>query len=197
MARPKTYDREEAIRNACEAFWEHGYQALGVRELETLTGLSKTAIRSEFGGKEGLYLEALALYSDAAISSVLAPLKEGGMSQIIDFLEGLVDQGSITSSPWGCLVVNTGIENARIQSDKLHAATQSYWDALESHFAQALDNACARHEIAPDTDTAALAKGLVTAVMGVHAKNRSARAQTGGHALVALMVTYLDSLRTV
>jgi AcrR family transcriptional regulator len=196
MARQRSYDRQEAVERACRAFWEHGFQALGVREIEQLTGLNQYAIRSEFGGKEGLYLEALKFYSDAAIATALAPLNGGGLAEILAFLENLVADGSMTSSPWGCLIVNTGVENARVRSKKLEAAANMYWDVLESHFRQSLENACARGEIAPDLDCGATAKGLVTAVMGVHVRNRCARAHDGGQELVGLVCSHLNSLAT-
>lgn len=194
MSRPKSYDRQEAVEKACMAFWEHGFQALGVREIERLTGLNQFAIRAEFGGKESLYLEALKFYSDAAISIALAPLEDGGIDEIIAFLKGLVDTGSMTSSPWGCLIVNTGIENARIRSERLGTATERYWNALEIHILKALENGAVRGEISAEIDKASMARGLVTAVMGVHAKNRTSRSNQGGCELVELVCAYLDAL---
>lgn len=194
MPRPKSYERQEAVERACKAFWEHGFQALGVREVARLSGLSQFAIRAEFGGKEGLYLEALKFYSDAAISTVLSPLKNGGIAEIIAFLRGLVDSGSMTSSPWGCLIVNTGIENAKVQSERLSAATARYWSALESCFMKALENASERGEIAADLDKVAMAKGLVAAVMGVHARNRTSRSKQGGLELVELLCSHLSTV---
>lgn len=195
MARPKSYDRQKAVEKACMAFWENGYQALGVRELELLTGLSKYAIRTEFSGKEGLYLEALKLYRDSAILNVLPPLKEGGITEISQFFENLVTEGSMTSSSWGCLIVNTGIENARIKSEYLTQAAQCYWDALQQHFKHALDNACTQGQISPDLDRLSNAKALVSAVMGIHAKNRTTASHKGGRDLVDLIIAYLKSLR--
>lgn len=195
MPRRKSYDRQNAIEKACMAFWAHGYQALGVRELERLTGLNQFAIRTEFGGKEGLYLEALEYYCNAAISSAMTPLKTGGLAEIIFFLRNLVTDGSMTSSAWGCLIVNTGIENARIGSEKLDTAVSSYWKTLESHFRCALGNAHASGEVAPETDLDSVAKGLVAAVMGVHAQNRSSLSNTGGCDLVELISAHLNSLR--
>lgn len=194
MSRPKSYVRQEAVEKACKAFWEHGFQALGVREIERLTGLNQFAIRAEFGGKEGLYLEALKFYCDAAISTALAPLEDGGIDQIIAFLRGLVDSGSVTSSPWGCLIVNTGIENARIQSERLNAATESYWNALDCYILKALENASARGEISTDIDKVSMTKGLVTAVMGVHTRNRASRSNQGGRELVELVCSHLNAL---
>lgn len=191
MARPKSYDREDAIAKACSAFWQHGYQALGVRELERLTGLNQFAIRSEFGGKEGLYLEALAFYADSAITQEMAPMKTGGVAEIIAFFRGLVAEGSITSSEFGCLIVNTGIENTRVQSDRLDKAVRAYWTALEDHFRQALARDCSiQSGFDPDTH----AKALISAVMGIHAQNRALRSHQAGRYLVDLVCAQLAEM---
>lgn len=196
MSRPRSYDREDAVKQACMAFWAHGYQALGVREIEAQTGLNQYAIRSEFGGKEGLYLEALNFYSNAAISMAMAAMKDGGLADVVTFLKNLVTECELTSSPWGCLITNTGVENARIGSTKLDDAVKSYWHALERHFYDALKASSERREIDANANPAAIAKGLVTAVMGVHVKNRSTGSFEGGRDLVELVCAYLNSLRT-
>lgn len=195
MPRPKSYDREAAIADACMAFWQHGYQALGVRELERLTGLNQFAIRTEFGGKEGLYLEALTHYADAAIFGEMASMTHGGIDAVIAFLEGLTRPGSPTSSGYGCLIVNTGIENARIQSDKLEAAVNAYWQALERHFLAALRNEQIAQGDEATFSPEALAASLVTAVMGIHARNRSQQDQTAGRPLGDLLCAMLQELK--
>lgn len=192
MPRPKSYDRDAAVEKACHAFWAHGYQALGVRELEQLTGLNQFAIRSEFGGKEGLYLEALDYYATAAITTAMAPLKTGGLAEVITFMRSLTRAGSMTSSAFGCLIVNTGIENTRVGSDKLAYAVQAYWDTLGDHLEHALNTACQRNELPAGFDVAGTAQGLVAAVMGVHAKNRTAGSQHGGQALVDFICASLE-----
>ena len=53
MPRSKGYDRAQAVERACEAFWEFGYQALGLREIESRTGLNRFAIHTEFGRQGG------------------------------------------------------------------------------------------------------------------------------------------------
>lgn len=194
MARPKTYERQEAVSKACQAFWEHGFQGLGVRELERLTGINQFAIRSEFGGKEGLYLAALEYYCEAAISTEMAPMKDGGVPEVIAFLRGLVTPGSMTSSDFGCLVVNTGIENARVQSPRLEQATLAYWATLEDHFRQALEREHIKQGQTSRFNPNELAKALVPAVMGIHAQNRSLRSQSAGLLLVDLVCTMLSDL---
>lgn len=196
MARPKSYDRQDSVRRACLAFWAHGYRALGVRALEKETGLNQFAIRTEFGGKEGLYLEALKFYCDAAKQEAMTPMKEGGIDEVIGFLKGLVTEGSPTSNKWGCLIVNTGIENAQIGSARLDAAVKDYWGTLRDHFRTALQRARDAHAIDPETDVDELSRGLVAAVMGVHTVNRVVGANDAGAPLVTLMCNHLESLRT-
>ena len=194
MARPKSYDVEEVVERVVHAFWQHGYQALGLRELERLTGLNQFAIRTEFGGKEGLYLRALDYYSDQAIRHAMAPMHNGSLAELHAFLRALVTDGSMTSSPHGCLVVNTGIENARVGSARLEAAVKRYWAALESAFAICLERAIADKTLSADTDPQATAKGLVSAVMGVHAQNRLAGKNDAGKPLVDFLCAQLTSM---
>lgn len=195
MPRPKSYDREEAIAKACNVFWEHGYQDLGVREIERLTGLNQFAIRSEFGGKEGLYLETLNYYSDAAITVDMAPMKQGGILEIIAFFRGLVALGSMTSSDYGCLIVNTGIENSRIKSPRLEKIVRDYWNTLQEHFLCALENEHAAQSEKAKFEPRSLAASLVPAVMGIHAQNRSQQDQTAGQPLVDLICSVLGEYR--
>jgi len=194
MPRPKNYNPDEVVERVVHAFWQHGYQALGLRELERLTGLNQFAIRTEFGGKEGLYLKALEFYSDQAVKHAMAPMSDGGLPELIAFLKSLVTAGSMTSSPHGCLIVNTGIENARLGSARLDAAAKNYWAALEASFAACLERAVADGRLPPETDPRATAKGLVSAVMGVHAQNRLAGANDAGRPLVDLLCTQLANM---
>lgn len=195
MARPRTYDRTEAVRQACNAFWQHGYGALGVRALEKQTGLNTFAIRTEFGGKEGLYLAALDYYHAAAGQTVLAPLRSGGIDAVERFFQNLVAEGSINSSAWGCLMVNTGVENAEIGSAALEKATRAYWRDLFDHFRLALRLSQARGDIKNTVKIDQASWGLVTAVMGIHTMNRISAAHDAGRHLVDMVDEVMTSWR--
>lgn len=194
MARPKSYNVDEVVERVVYAFWQHGYQALGLRELERLTGLNQFAIRSEFGGKEGLYLTALELYTERAVAHAMQPMRDGSFRQISSFLRALVTEGSMTSSKYGCLVVNTGIENARVGSDRLEKAVRRYWCELERSFLVCIENAIKAEVITPTIDPEATAKGLVSAVMGVHAQNRLDRKNDAGKELVDFLCCQLNAM---
>jgi len=63
MPRPKEYDREDVLRRAMERFWDHGYHATGVSDLEAVMGINKFSIYAAFGSKRGVLLESLDLYA--------------------------------------------------------------------------------------------------------------------------------------
>ena len=195
MPRPKSYDRDTALRRACEAFWAHGYGALGVRAIEDQTGLNQFAIQIEFGGKEGLLVEALEFYSDKARQHALRPMKDGGVAAIAAFFRGLVTDGSPTSSAWGCLLVNSGVENAEIRSTRIAAVADAYWRTLRKHFAAALRRSIEDGEIAGHLDVPDTARALVSAVIGIHTTNRIAGSNRAGAPLVRMIERQIDGWR--
>lgn len=89
MPRPKSYDRDEAIRKARDAFWESGYGALGVRDLETRSGINRFALKNDFGGKEQLFVECLDSYHAESEEWVLAPMRRGGLGAIRTMIANL------------------------------------------------------------------------------------------------------------
>jgi len=193
MARPKSYNRDDALQRACSAFWQHGYRSLGVRAIEAETGLNQFAIRSEFGGKEGLFLEALDLYAKHAESLTLVPLKDEGVAGIEQFFDHLIDTTSPTSSKWGCMIVNAGVENAKNGNAKIAAISRHYWRTLEMHFSTALQEAQDHGILHLDLDVADAAKSLVVAVVGIHTINRIEGSQNAGASMVN---TVKDLLRS-
>ena len=192
MARPKSYDRDHALKRACEVFWSQGFSASGVRSIEDQTGLNQFAIQTEFGGKEGLYVEAIRLYAAAAIKHALAPMKTGGIASISTFFASLVTDESPTSSRWGCLIVNAGIENARIGSDRIDAECRAYWRSLRQHFAAAIRHSADAGEVVPGIDPAECSKALVVAVMGIHTVNRVEGSNRAGGPLVKMVQRQLE-----
>ncbi|MDF3819679.1 TetR/AcrR family transcriptional regulator [Leptospira sp. 96542] len=187
MARPKSYNRDDALIRACEVFWSRGYSGSGVRCIEEKTGLNQFAIQTEFGGKEGLYLEVIKLYANAAFASALQPIKTGGIASISTFFTGLVADKSPTSSEWGCLIVNAGIENAIIGNSKVEAECRAYWRTLQKCFTSALELSLKNKEINPSMSLKEYSKALVIAVMGIHTMNRAERSNKAGASMVKMV----------
>src|SRR4030081_2008822 len=62
--RPRSFDREEALRQAMYVFWELGYECASMNDLTTAMGIGSPSLYAAFGSKEALFREAVALYNE-------------------------------------------------------------------------------------------------------------------------------------
>ncbi|MBP6123534.1 TetR/AcrR family transcriptional regulator, partial [Providencia sp.] len=64
MGRPRTFDRNVAIEQALNLFWEKGYESTTLAQLKKAIGggISSPSFYAAFGSKEGLYKECVAFY---------------------------------------------------------------------------------------------------------------------------------------
>lgn len=193
MARPKTYNREEALQDACDAFWKFGYRGLSVRALENETELNQFAIQKDFGGKQSIYLEALQLYVDETERSILAPMREGGIDGIEHFFRSLSDASAYASSQWGCMVVNAGVENAVLENGELAQIANEYWDSLSSSFHSALRRSDRDGELRKGLDLDDSTNALVVAAVGIHTANRIENSLSAGAPLARLILHTIHS----
>ena len=167
MARPKTYDRQEALSKAQNAFWQYGYESLGVRAIETETGLNRFAIQTDFGGKEGLFREVLEKYTKDSCTILINPLRTGGLEAIRKFFYEVISPKESDQRVFGCLMVNTVVENAAKKNIAFKALTDFHFDQLTAAFAAALVNARSDKQLRNDIVIKDAAAFLLCVVMGI------------------------------
>lgn len=65
MGRPRSFDRDEAIRQAMYLFWQHGYESTSLAMLKANLGNGITApsFYAAFGSKEALFEEVVDCYA--------------------------------------------------------------------------------------------------------------------------------------
>lgn len=193
MPRAKTYDRATALEKARDAFWQYGYDALGVRAIEDLTGLNRFAIQTEFGGKEGLFLEALEDYADMMIEQIITPMSAGGLAAIKDFfMEATIFQQN-DPRLFGCLMVNTVIENAARNNTELKKRTDAHYARMLAALEAALNTARKSGDIAEDFDIAEAAAFLLGVAMGIQVCIRMTGALSTARQQVNMVVKTIDS----
>ena len=174
MARQKSYDRKEAVDVAMKTFWQKGYTNVGVRQIERKTSINRFAPQTEFGGKEGLFLEALESYLKLSQETALLPLKGRGLDGICEFFELLVtspesmekSDGEDTRN-YGCLMVNTVIENVDLGSKEIQKVTTAHYNGMQRSFEHCLEIAKRQGEIGPQFNVVAAARYLLTFAMGI------------------------------
>src|ERR1700720_1538385 len=62
MARPREFDREEALERATGVFWAKGFASTSTDDLLTAMGIGRQSLYNAFQDKRALYLEALERY---------------------------------------------------------------------------------------------------------------------------------------
>ena len=105
--RPRTFDRQEALRRAMEVFWARGYEGASVGELAEAMGINRPSLYAAFGCKEALFREAVALYDATEGAPIQRALDEAPTARAA--LEAMLRHNARAyardDQPRGCMVV--------------------------------------------------------------------------------------------
>jgi TetR/AcrR family transcriptional repressor of nem operon len=80
MARPKEFEREDALKKAVGIFSDHGYEGTSTEALIGAMGISRQSLYDTFGDKWHLYLECLQRYTADSIGEQLRALNAASSS---------------------------------------------------------------------------------------------------------------------
>jgi TetR/AcrR family transcriptional regulator, transcriptional repressor for nem operon len=167
VARPKAFDREQALLAAMQVFWVKGYEATSLEDLLAAMKIGRQSLYDTFGDKRALFMEALGRYrelTDAYLRGCLAdaPTVKAAFQRL--FMQ-VVDEPE-SHQRRGCLLINSAVELA--PHDPATAQTVvAYQRATERLFRRGLELAQERGELAADRDVRALARYLVSAMQGL------------------------------
>jgi AcrR family transcriptional regulator len=169
VARPKSYDRTAALIAARDLFWERGYEATSIAELEQRMGLNRSSIYQDFGSKHALFEEALACYADRVISRLHEGLRDddAGLDTAAGLfrrLAGLL-RANARLATRGCLMVNSTAELAA-RDERVRPAAAAYRDRLRGDFTAALTRA-ADHGAIAQASVVPRANMLASTLMGI------------------------------
>ncbi len=111
--RPRSFDRDVALRRAMEVFWRHGYQGASMTALTAAMGINSPSLYAAFGSKEALFRAAVALYNTTEGRGPQAALNGDGTTR--ESVEAMLRHHARSypdpANPTGCLVVLAGNGN--------------------------------------------------------------------------------------
>ena len=119
MARPRSFDPDEALDLARDVFWEQGFQGTSLDDVTAATGLAKPSLYAAFGDKNALFLKILERYHARIIASAERILSEGPSAReaVHRWLTGFVPFCSGVKGKRGCLSVNTAADGVAVQKE--------------------------------------------------------------------------------
>jgi AcrR family transcriptional regulator len=163
MGRQKTYDRDTVLEKAMKLFWKQGYEGTSLDEIVKTTGLNRFSLYKEFGGKMGLFREALRRYlTDFQEVSGILEEEPLGLANIRAYLKRLAQARFLH----GCFMLNTMTEKHHV-SRSTFGEIRRFLEGAEQAFLANLEAARERGEVSKETDIEGLAKSLMAIDMGM------------------------------
>ena len=177
--RPVTYDRDAVVDGAMIEFWARGFTTSDVERLTQAAGLNRHSLYKSFGGKRGLFLEALRRYVDEVAAAYVAMLESGtGLDDLLAYFERISGAQGQASDPApqgfdhrGCFLVNTAIELGRTDPD-VAALLDAYYARIEEGFAGLIRRGQAHGSIRGDLDPQITARWLRVTGQGLSVSSR-------------------------
>ncbi|PXW57285.1 TetR/AcrR family transcriptional regulator [Chelatococcus asaccharovorans] len=171
--RPRALDRDEALETALQLFWRHGYEGTSIADLTAAMGVTPPSLYTAFGSKERLYQEALDRYGASYGSFTARALAEEPTARraVERILQESVAVYSEGPAPRGCMLASGAVtcapEHTLVVADlsRRRVATIA---AIKARF----DRAVIEGELAPSTDTEALAAFYAAVVQGLSIQAR-------------------------
>lgn len=150
MARPKTFDRDEALDAAIGVFREHGFEGTSAGMLVSAMRIGRQSLYDTFGDKWRLYCEAVGRYAQGESLAHLDALNRG--PKAIDGLAAMIER-VVKEADQACLGVGSICEFGRNREElnALHSrAEQGLVGALSERIARAQSEGDVSASLAPD-----------------------------------------------
>jgi len=137
MARPRSFDPDEALDIARDVFWKNGFQGSSLDDIAAAAQLAKTSLYAAFGDKNALFLKVLDRYHTRIVAHAERIINDGPSAReaIIRWLNGFVPYCSGVKGSRGCLSVNAAADGAGEQKEvrkKIEAFNRKLEELLRS-----------------------------------------------------------------
>jgi TetR/AcrR family transcriptional repressor of nem operon len=193
MARTRQFDERQALVSAMLVFWEKGYEATSIQDLEQAMGLNRTSIYNAFGNKRAIFNLVMTCYKESVMSSLLAELdstpnvREGVRRMLNAALNIHFDE----DNPGGCLVVLSVLESEQHDAESRAAMQQTFQD-LKSALQDRLSRAKKAGELSKDLNVGSTATTISTTMAGMMVMGKANFSKAALKKTINQVVSLLD-----
>lgn len=170
MANPAKFDRQQVVEQAMLLFWQKGFHATSMRDLQQAVDLRPGSLYATFGSKEGLFREALQYYASRAEQRLIQlAAQQGSALQALQlFFQQLVITSAGSAPSHMCLLAKTVAELTDANAELLTEARRQL-TRMEQAFLHLLQQAESAGELAQGCRPELLAPFLQMQLMGLRA----------------------------
>ncbi|MEV6121669.1 TetR/AcrR family transcriptional regulator [Streptomyces sp. NPDC052077] len=196
MARPRSFNEDQALDTAMRTFWANGYESTSTRDLCEALGLDRSSVYNAFTSKRELFKRALTRYMDATTADQLHILDRHDLpatERLRALLAGILRteaENRRDGHGIGCLTVNTTMELAARDpeiSRMLARDTERRVESLSACIARGQGDG----DITSPRDPAELARYLNAVIAGIRV---AAQAGADDATVGAIAATAMDAL---
>lgn len=194
MARPRSFDADDALAAATRVFLTHGFDGATLEDLTGAMGVNKPSLYAAFGDKSALYAKVLAAYAAQAKAAVETALDSGNTLEgaCRDVLLGAIDvYAPVRGHHLGCLIATTATTAAG-SAPAVRKVVATFLAELDYLIEATLRKRFGRQLTAGAVASAA---GVLSATMFALAIR--ARAGTPRERLLAIAESAVDTIGTV
>lgn len=169
MSKQAKFDRDDVIEKAKNLYWQKGYHATSMRNLQDVVDMRPGSIYAAFGSKDNLFKEALNRYAQESNA-----LLNDSMAQEAQILAGLkrflrivtsCNKGAAPNSM--CMMVKTVSELTQNDNPELLAIATGILERVETSFTDIFQRAIENGEINKERDPAELARNFQIQIIGL------------------------------
>jgi TetR/AcrR family transcriptional regulator, transcriptional repressor for nem operon len=140
MARPRSFEKEKVLDQVMHLFWEKGYGATSMMDIQGATGLKPGSLYECFGDKHQLFLQSIQHYRQNIVQERLNKLTRPGPARerLEEFFNDLIEFSLGDGKKLGCLMSNSAIELAQLDpetkslvQDNLIEIAQAFCDVVQ------------------------------------------------------------------
>ncbi|ALI54289.1 TetR/AcrR family transcriptional regulator [Celeribacter marinus] len=159
MARTAAYDRDAALDAAMALFWDKGYHATSLKDLEAGLHMKPGSIYAAFTSKENLYLLALARYFEASRASFRAAMARADtpLTGLANHFRTFANLDPSDKARQACMVTKTLIDT-RTTDPEIVAKAREYLGAMHQEFKSCFAQAIAQGALSQSSDPDRLAR---------------------------------------
>lgn len=173
VGRPRSFDRDDALKRALMVFWRHGYDASSLAMLTEAMGIGAPSLYAAFGDKRALFEEALDYFSKTYGSFTVQALQEesDARAAVERLLRGAAAAFTERGHPPGCFVISAAT-NCSPQSAPVQRRLRSFRALTVRALEEKMESAKSRGALPPDVDAHALALFYSSMLQGMSAQAR-------------------------
>ncbi|MGI9595490.1 MAG: TetR/AcrR family transcriptional regulator [Acidimicrobiales bacterium] len=195
MARPREFDTDVAIAQIADVFWDSGFEATSITDLEDATGLARARLYAAFGTKRDMLHLSIDNYLDGPLEMVFRRVDDGGLDAIEGWFQAIAQlrEHQPQKAMMGCLVVNSLVELSDTDPE-VNKRGDRYRARILHAFTSALDVAIERGET--DGDSTQRANIAFMLLLGIFVSIKSGSDASTVKTLADAATSVIESWRT-